>query len=155
MSKATEAMKKANTRHGYAKVGSVSPTYKVWQGMKKRCQDKNSDRYPFYGGRGIKVCERWELFENFLADMGERPKGKTLERIDNSGDYTPENVKWATRQEQANNRRSSRLLSYNGEVKTTTEWSRITGVNAGTIHSRLKRGWEVGRALTEGHSYKK
>jgi len=90
--------------HGHCN-GSLSPTYKSWLAMRRRCQDTKNRSYARYGGRGIKVCDCWKKFENFLADMGERPKGKTIDRIDNDGDYTPRNCKWSTPKQQAQNRK--------------------------------------------------
>lgn len=98
-----------------------SNEYKIWQGMLRRCNNKNYRGYKDYGGRGIKVCERWRKFENFLADMGRRPANKTLDRTDNDGDYSPDNCRWATASEQNSNRRSNRYLLINGEKMTVTE----------------------------------
>lgn len=96
--------KAKNVTHGHTQ-GARSDTYRSWEGMKNRCLNPNYSRYSDYGGRGITVCERWMVFANFLEDMGERPPGKSLDRVDNLVGYTPENCKWSTAKEQAANRR--------------------------------------------------
>jgi hypothetical protein len=128
---------------------SESEEYSIWSGIKKRCECRTAKDYPNYGGRGIKVCERWQTFENFFEDMGKRPSKKhSVEREDNQKDYSPENCKWATVIEQANNRRSNNVLTMNGISRTLVEWERVSGIGRSTIKNRLNLGWTVEMALT-------
>jgi hypothetical protein len=126
-----------------------NPTHRSWTAMKKRCLDRNAADYHRYGGRGIKVCDRWKhSFENFLADMGERPEGRTLDRIDNEGDYAPANCRWSTNVEQGRNKRNSHRLAWAGETLTIAGWAEKTGLPASLIGGRLRRGWSAEDALT-------
>lgn len=127
-----------------------SPEYKVWAGIKRRCQNENEDSYHNYGGRGIKMCQRWaDSFEAFLADVGSRPSAShSIERIENSNGYEPGNCKWATKSEQAANTRHNRLIEFNGETLHAAEWSRRTGIKRSTILFRLDHGWSIERTLT-------
>ena len=136
-----------STTHGLRK----TRTYAIWNSMKQRCNNQNSMFFPDYGARGISVCRRWEnSFQNFIDDMGECPEGMSLERVNNNGDYSPENCKWATKTEQARNRRSNRIITFNGESLTLAEWAERTGVCVGTLHSRLNRdGLSIEDALTK------
>lgn len=124
-------------------------TYSIWCAMRARCNNQNVSNYFNYGGRGIKVCKEWDDFYVFLADMGEAQENDTIERIDCNGNYEPKNCKWATRKEQGNNKRNNRFLELNGQRKTATQWSEITGIGEGTIRKRLKLGWPVEKILTE------
>lgn len=137
-----------STTHGQTKHRKLSNTYQSWKTMKRRCLVETSSDYPRYGGRGITVCERWQKFENFLADMGKRPKGKTLDRIDNDRGYFPENCKWSTPKEQARNRKTNRLIQYKGKIKTLLEWAETAKLNYSTLQTRLKRGWSIEKSLT-------
>lgn len=129
---------------------TMSKTYICWTNMKARCFNEKHHRYPSYGKRGITVCERWrDSFENFLSDMGEAPEGRTIDRIDVDGDYEPDNCRWATREQQNNNKRTSVKLSVDGELKTAAEWSAISGVARRTIVGRIGLGWDAKAAVFE------
>ncbi len=126
-----------------------SKTYQCWQDMQQRCYNPNCKKYSIYGARGIKVCDRWlESFSNFLEDMGEKPDGFSIDRIDNNGDYSPENCKWATPKEQALNRRTNRFIEYNGERLTVTQWADKLGMVHNVLRKRLELGWTLEKALS-------
>jgi hypothetical protein len=133
-----------NKTHGM----SDSPTYESWGNMKSRCDNPNNPHYHNYGGRGITYSDSWKSFENFLADMGERPEGRTLDRKDTNSSYSPMNCHWATRKEQQNNLRSSRILVHNGESGTISEWAEKLGIPRKRIASRLEQGASVEEALS-------
>lgn len=113
----------------------------TYYGMHARCYDKSHKSYPRYGGRGIKICERWHKMSNFIDDMGERPAGTTLDRIDFNGDYEPSNCRWASRVDQARNTRANNNLTIDGVTKTVTEWAEYSPVTGGQIGRRVKAGW--------------
>lgn len=143
---------KAGTRlvHGDKRRGSPAPEFTSWCQMKARCCDENCPAYENYGGRGITICERWmHSYPNFLADMGRKPSSQhSIERKDNGGNYCPENCCWATKTEQANNRRSNRTIEYMGIKASVSEWSRKSKLLPATIIARLNKGWTPGEALT-------
>lgn len=144
-----EKTRKRCTKHGHSKRGKKSLIYGIWLSMLNRCRNPKYHQYKDYGGRGIQVCERWkESFENFLADMGERPQGKTLERNEVNGNYEPSNCRWATTIEQGNNKRNNVFLTYNGETKTISQWNRYFGFGKNIVSGRLRLGWSVEKALT-------
>lgn len=125
-----------------------TPEYRTWANLKGRCTNPNLPGYKDYGGRGISVCERWQKFENFYADMGEKPSGMTLERKDNNGNYEPDNCKWATQAEQSINKRNNRMVTFNGETMCLRDWAQRIGLDSSTLHARLSHGWPVEFALT-------
>jgi len=130
--------------HGATSGGKRSPEYSSWTAMWDRCRNTKSKAYKNYGGRGITVCKRWLRFDQFIADVGKKPTlAHTLERKNNEGMYRPSNCRWATKQEQQNNTRTNRLLTFNNETKTVAQWSRETGVNVNTLYGRLHRGWST------------
>ncbi len=125
-------------------------THKLWMAMRSRCNDPTNTAYGNYGAKGVTVCERWASFESFLADMGECPPGLTLDREKNHIGYEPGNCRWATMQEQQNNRTNNRIETAFGKAQTLAKWARETGMNYGTLHSRLHRdGMTAQQAMTE------
>jgi len=130
--------------HGMSK----TPIHNLWWGMVQRCTDKSRPAYRGYGGRGITVCERWMTFENFYEDMGDKPAGKSLDRIDNDLGYSKDNCRWATQKEQTNNMRANRHFTIQGETKTLSQWVELSSVKPSTVRQRfyvLK--WPIERAL--------
>lgn len=127
---------------------SNTRTFRIWAGMRKRCRNPRTNCFHSYGGRGIKVCARWESFENFLADMGEAPAQMSIDRIDVNGDYAPGNCRWATPAIQSRNKRDNLRLTFRGETQCLTDWAIDLGVSMNTLHSRLRDGWTVEQTLS-------
>ena len=135
------------TRHGLA----THPLYMVWYNMIRRCTDTSDIGWSNYGGRGIMVCDRWageDGLANFISDMPPRPKGKSLERRENSGPYSPENCYWATRSQQSRNMRTNRLIEHNGLKLCLSDWAHRSGLRPDTLAARIKAGWPMERALS-------
>jgi hypothetical protein len=144
-----------NTKHGMSR----TRVYSIWEGMKQRCTSPSSSYWHRYGGRGIKVCERWQSFENFYADLGEPPsKQHSLGRIDNDGDYEPSNVRWETLEQQNNNKVLNHKVTIDGVTKTLTQWAEENGLKPSTVMSRVSYGWSDYDAVTlpskRGQRYK-
>lgn len=137
-------------KKGYAKKHGYwgTRTYTSWYSMKQRCDCPNRPKYEHYGGRGISYDPKWSEFENFLKDMGERPFGMSLDRIDIDGNYNRENCRWSTQYEQNINRRDTSMLTYNGITKPRIEWAKEFNINHETLRKRLRVGLSVEEALT-------
>jgi hypothetical protein len=140
-----ESIAKVNYKHGKSQDG----IYRIWRSMIDRCHSPTNHAYDRYGNRGIRVCQRWHDFEKFYADMGDKPKGMSLERINNNKGYSPENVRWASSKDQANNTRSNVILELHGKKQTMQQWCDELGLKIGTVWARLNRGWTVEKTLTE------
>ena len=121
--------------------------YRKWASMKTRCLNKNRRHYKNYGGRGITICDEWMDFQNFYRDMGECPSGLTLERIDNDKGYCKSNCKWATSEEQVNNKRTNHFLTYKGKTQTAKQWSEELGISYNVIRQRIYKGFNTYRIL--------
>lgn len=135
--------------HGGTKNKASTREYAAWSTAKQRCTNPKNVRYEQYGARGITMCERWlTSFAAFVEDMGPAPKGMTLERIDTNRGYEPTNCRWASRLEQANNKRTNHLIPVDGELVSIAEAARRLGVEYGTLNSRIQRGWSAERAIT-------
>lgn len=139
----------SRTTHGHTCGPVMTPTYRAWATMIQRCTNPNVPKYQRYGARGISVCSRWFDFANFLADMGQKPKGLTLGRINNDGHYEPSNCEWQTPKQQANNKSNNQIIAFRGQVKTMSQWADYAGIRFTTLRMRLHRGWSVERALTQ------
>jgi hypothetical protein len=126
----------------------VNRARKAWHCMRSRCEDERNISYKWYGGRGIKVCERWQIFDNFLADMGYPPLRMSLDRIDNNGDYELSNCRWATATEQSRNTSRTVFITIDGDTKCLKEWSLLRGLNPSSVWWRIKRGWSPLDALS-------
>lgn len=135
------------------KVVSSTREYQIWKSMRKRCRNPRDKDYHKYGARGIGVCERWSSFQSFLADMGPAPEGKTLDRVDNDGDYGPSNCRWSTPMQQSRNTRINRWLTHEGRTMCATDWSAELGLGRGTLQCRIARGWTEDRIFSKkvGH----
>ena len=128
---------------------SGTPLFRMWAAMRNRCQNENVKAYRHYGARGIKVCERWQDFAAFYADMGDRPSpDHSIERIDNDGPYSPENCRWATKKDQASNKRNNRYITANGQARTMADWARELGCTPGAILGRIRAGMSEQEAVT-------
>lgn len=147
----SEATSTSVVQYGQPRRRKDIPEYRVWMSMRNRCRNPRYKDYHNYGGRGIMVVARWDDFANFLADMGPRPTpGHELDRIDNDGSYEPSNCRWATRTEQARNKRTSRRLTIYGVTKTVAEWSELHHISYTTILYRIDGlGWPAEKAVTE------
>lgn len=137
---------------------SRTHTWWSWQSMISRCTIRRTASWRSYGGRGIRVCKRWcgkNGFQNFLADMGKRPIGHTLDRKKVNGNYTSKNCRWATDLEQANNTTRTVRITMDGETLSLSEWCKRTGIERQTLTARLAVGWDVRRALTQPVDHRK
>ena len=137
-----------NYKHGMAETS----TWRSWSMMRRRCAGYTPVHKARYTDRGITFSERWLSFENFLADMGKRPEGTTLDRIDPNGPYSPENCRWATHHEQMRNTSRSVKLTLNGRTMVLTQWARELGLNRQTLQKRIKSGWPIDQVLSS-HQY--
>lgn len=140
----------AQLKHGGSRRRNKDAEYNIWCKMRQRCNNPKDAAYRHYGGRGIKVCDRWwDSYENFLEDMGRRPSKKhSIDRIDNDGNYEPENCQWATHEKQMQNQRKSVRLTLNGVTRCISEWARELGIRPGTLQLRKKLGWDDVEILT-------
>jgi hypothetical protein len=146
-----EVLAERTRTHGRANSrvsGYADRTYGIWQAMRDRCSNERRRDYSRYGARGIKVCERWQKsFEAFVKDMGSAPAGHTLDRVDNDGDYCPENCRWATRREQARNTAAAMRITYAGQQYCLSDMFELLNLSASTYYARRKKGMSVQQAL--------
>jgi hypothetical protein len=136
------------TKHGEAYL-KTTVEYRTWISLRNRCLSPANKQYQNYGARGIKVCKRWDSYTNFLSDMGRRPSpNHSIDRIDNNGDYEPSNCKWATKKEQASNRRNSHWIIVDNKKILLTDLARSLKIRHTTLNERIKKGWSIKRILS-------
>lgn len=146
----SEMTRLVKTIHGHARKNHVTKEYRAWNSMLRRCFDPRIRNFANYGGRGITVCQRWrDSFECFFEDMGTSPKGMSLDRINNLGNYEPGNCRWATRIQQQNNTRYNVLIEFSGKTKTQSQWAREFGIDHKRISARIHSGWDPIRAISQ------
>lgn len=133
-----ERRKASTITHGKSK----SRVYNAWKGIIRRCQNLNCSEYHNYGGRGISVSNEWQTFENFYRDMGDPPVGMSIDRIDNNKGYSVDNCRWANPRTQSNNRRNTIRITFDGQTKTISDWSKEKGIKTNIIRYRLRKGWK-------------
>jgi len=136
------------TKHGHARNGKPTRTYKIWDSVKQRCLNRKNKDYENYGGRGIRICRRWLKFENFLRDMKEYPTGHSIDRIDNNKSYCKGNCRWATPKEQARNKKNNHTISFDGKTQCLTAWAEEYNILPNTLYMRLSQyRWSVEKAI--------
>lgn len=146
---ASDLCRKLRLKHGHSMVVKRTRTYESWISMISRCNNNNHKYYHCYGGRGIKVCERWNRFENFLEDMKESPPRFQIDRIDNNGDYCKENCRWVTSKVNNRNRRNNRLIIFNGKTQCLSAWAEEYNISDATLRARISKfNWTIKDALT-------
>lgn len=149
MAKPNSTKRGGPTTHGCTANGITTPEYRLWYGMKDRCYNRKAKKFKHYGGRGIRVCDRWKnSFANFLEDMGQRPAGLTLDRRRTNGDYEPGNCRWATKKEQQRNKRNNRVVLFRGRRLCLAAWAEEFNICRKVVCARLSIGWTMERALT-------
>jgi hypothetical protein len=138
----------SNFKHGHAPAGNPTPTYRRWLAMHQRCANPKLKEFFLWGGRGIKVCARWQDYPAFLEDMGEQPPGMSLDRYpDHDGDYSPSNCRWADPKQQSRNKRNNLLMTFRGQTLCQSEWAESLGIHKETLRKRLAMGWSVEKAF--------
>ena len=141
---------RGNHKHGHDRKGQRTPEYHIWLQMKQRCRNPKHKDYEHYGARGIHVCNEWNDFRIFIQDMGRKPPGQTLERINNNLGYSAANCRWATHKEQCNNSRKNHYIEINGTLVTLKQLSEQTGLNYSTLRSRVYKGYPIEKILYLG-----
>lgn len=145
-----ENIRNLGLTHGQASSGDFTGAYKSWAKMRYRILDKNCINYANYGGRGIKIDPEWDSFEAFFRDMGPRPKGGSIERIDSNGNYEKSNCRWANNYEQANNKSNNVIVEWRGKTKTVGQWATIQGIPRDVLYKRIHcHKWPIEKAMTQ------